>query len=78
MSKDVDGPIMRLLADSEDAQSVRQIREKTGIAHRDTYLSIKGLLETKMIERVKRGGSSTTYRLTREGRAKVSRETEKQ
>ena len=73
MNKEFDGPIMRFLAESEDAQSTRQIKEKTGFDHRDIYLSIKYLLESKMVERVKKGGSSTTYRLTREGKTMISK-----
>lgn len=78
MDKQVDGPVMRCLAESQDPPSAFQIRSKTGFDHRDIYLSLKGLLEAKLIERATRGSSGTTYRLTREGKARVSKEAGKE
>lgn len=72
--KEVDYPIMRCLVEASEPVTAFVIRAKTGFDHRAVYLSLRGLLEAKLIERAAKGSSGTTYRLTREGRAMISKE----
>jgi Fe2+ or Zn2+ uptake regulation protein len=78
VSKEIDYPVLRCLSEASDPPTAFVIRTKTGFGHRDIYLSLKGLLEAKLIERVTRGSTGTTYRLTREGKAMISEETGKE
>ena len=75
MVKEVDYPVLRCLAQEDGAQSAYQIRAKTGFDHRDVHISLRGLLESKLIERAEKTAGHTTYRLTREGKTMIGKET---
>jgi predicted transcriptional regulator len=78
MNDEVDNPVLRCLADTQEPLTAFQIRTKTSFDHRTIYLSLRGLLEAKLIERATKGSSGTTYKLTRDGKTMISKVEEEQ